>query len=143
MKKIRIGVPVLLILLLAGSVYYMVDSRMRIIDDYNKKLLKAREAVQNGVLTDGLALYAEALSIYPSVEIYTEVGNVYLDSDDFQGAHMWYEREFVDRYPDAPQAYEYGIRVSLAAEDYREAHAIYDVCSKRYTKADSACLVYI
>ena len=137
MKKIRIGVPVLLILLLAGSVYYMVDSRMRIIDDYNKKLLKAREAVQNGVLTDGLALYAEALSIYPSVEIYTEVGNVYLDSDDFQGAHMWYEREFVDRYPDAPQAYEYGIRVSLAAEDYREAHAIYDVCSKREAMSEN------
>lgn len=131
MKKMRWGVPLLLILLLAGSVYYMVDSRMRVIDDYNKKLSEARKAVQNGVLTDGLALYEQALSVYPSEEIYTETGNVYLDSDDLQGAQNWYEREFVARYPDAPQAYEYGIRASLAAEDYREALAIYDVCSRR------------
>ena len=56
MKNFRWGVPILLILLLAGSVYYMADNRMRVIGDYNLKLKQAREAVANGVLADGLSL---------------------------------------------------------------------------------------
>lgn len=136
MKKFRAAVPFLLILLLAGSVYYMVDNRTRVIRDYNEKLVQAREAIANGVLTDGLSLYGEALSIHSSIDLYTEVGNVYLDADDLQGAQNWYEREFAAKYPDAPQAYEYGIRASLAAEDYREAFAVYDVCTKREAVSD-------
>lgn len=131
MKRFRLGVLLLLVLLLAGSVSYMAGSRIRVIDDYHEKLRQAREAVANGVLVDGLALYKEVLSIYPSEEIYTEVGNIYLDTDDWKGAQKWYEREFVTQYPNASQAYAYGIRASLAAQDYREAFAIYDACTKR------------
>lgn len=131
MKRFRIGVPLLLVLLLAGSVYYMAKSRVHVIGGYNDKLRQAREAVENGVLADGLALYEEALSVHPSEDIYTEVGNIYLDTGDLQGAQRWYEREFVKQYPNAAQAYAYGIRASLAAEDYREAFAIYDICTKR------------
>lgn len=136
MKKFRAAVPLLLIVLLAGSVYYMADNRTRVIRDYHAKLGQAREAVANGVLADGLSLYKEALSIYPSIDLYTEVGNVYLDADDLQGAQNWYEREFAAEYPDAPQAFEYGIRASLAAEDYREAFAVYDVCAKKEAVSD-------
>lgn len=104
---------------------------MRVIGDYNLKLKQAREAVENGVLADGLSLYGEALSIHPSIDVYTEVGNVYLDAEELQEAANWYEREFVTCYPNEPQAYEFGIRASLAAEDYREVFAVYDVCTKR------------
>lgn len=137
MKKFRFGVPLMLVLLLAGSVYELVDSRSAIIGEYHAKLRQAREDVQDGVLTDGLALYKEVLKMHPSVDIYTEAGNVYLDTEDLQGAHYWYEREFAAAYPDAPQAYEYGIRVSLAAQDYREAFEIYDVCKKREAVSDT------
>lgn len=131
MKRFRLGVPLLLILLFAGSVYYMADSRVRVIGGYNDKLRQAREAVADGVLADGLSLYGEALSVYPSEDVYTEVGNIYLDTGDLTGAQKWYEREFVKQYPNAPQAYAYGIRASLAAQDYREVFAIYDICTKR------------
>ncbi len=131
MKKFRLGVPLLLVLLFAGSVYYLTDSRAGVIREYNEKLQQAREAVQNGVLTDGMSMYREALAIHPSVEIYTEAGNVFLDKEDPSAAYSWYEKEFAPAYPDAPKTYEFGIRASLAAQDYQEAFAIYDTCAKR------------
>lgn len=137
MKKFRFGVPLLLILLLAGSVYYMVGNRTAVIREYQKKLAQAREAVENGVITDGVALYTQALSIYPSIEIYTEVGNVYLEAEDLRGAKNWYEREFVKKYPNDPQAYEYGMRVSMASEDYRGIFQIYDTCTKKEALSDN------
>lgn len=137
MKKFRFGVPLLLVFLLAGSVYYMINSRYAVADEYQEKLRQAREAVKNGVLTDGIALYREVLSIRPSVELYTEAGNVYLDSDDLQGAHRWYEREFVTQYPNEPETYEYGIRASLADQDCRQAFEIYDLCTKREAVSES------
>ena len=56
MKKFRLGVPLLLVLLFAGSAYYLTDSRAGVIREYNEKLQQAREAVQNGVLTDGMSM---------------------------------------------------------------------------------------
>ena len=103
MKKFRLGVPLLLVLLFAGSVYYLTDSRAGVIRKYNEKLQQAREAVQNGVLTDGMSMYREALAIHPSVEIYTEAGNVFLDKEDPSAAYSWYEKEFAPAYPDAPK----------------------------------------
>lgn len=137
MKKLRFGVPLLLLLLYAGSAYYLTDSRAGVIRKYEEKLHQAREAVHNGVLTDGMSLYRQALAIHPSVEIYTEAGNVFLDDEDPSGAHSWYAKEFAKAYPFAPQAYELGIRASLARQDYREVFAIYDTCVKREALSDT------
>lgn len=129
--------PLLLILLFAGSVYHLTDSRAGVIREYEEKLKQAKKAVQDGVLTDGISLYREALAIHPSVEIYTEAGNAFLDAEDPSAAHSWYEKEFAPAYPGTPQTYEFGIRASLAAQDYREAFAIYDLCAKREAVSDS------
>ncbi len=136
MKKFRLGVPLVLLLLFAGSAYYMFDSRAAVIGQYHTKLDQARESVKNGVLADGIAQYQEVLAIQPSVAIYTEVGDVYLDSENLQEAQNWYEHEFAAHYPNAPEAYEYGIRVSLAAKDYKRAFEAYDQCIKREAASD-------
>ena len=63
-----------------------------------------------------MACYENAIAIMPTPEAYLAVGQLYMDTQDYQQAEKWYERELLENYPDDARSYEFGLQVALAQE---------------------------
>ena len=135
MKSYKKVMPILLVIALIGALAFCLNSRAEKHDAYEAAISQAREYADKGLVKDAMASYEEALSISPTLETYQEVGQYYLDREDFSGAEDWYNR-MASAFPREAATYEYGIKVYLMVEDYDSTFDIYDKFQKR--KLESA-----
>lgn len=126
MRSYKKIMPIFLIVALLGSVAYSVNSKKEKATSYAETIKEARDFAGKGVEVDAISKYKEAIAINPTIEIYIEAGEVYFDNDDISGAKDWYLNQLLINYPREVQTYLYGIRVYLAANNYRSAFSVYD-----------------
>lgn len=131
MKKIKLLLPVWLLLLYFGSIFYMVQTRTEKRDQYQELVSQAREYASNEVVTDAVATYEQALKVHPNLQLCLETGEMLLEQEDYADANKWYTNHLYANYPDEEQTYLYGIHMSFAKEDYSQAFKIYEECRKR------------
>lgn len=131
MKKIKRLLPLWLVLLYFGSAAYMFQFRTENNDRYRELVETARSCAKNEVMTDAAEAYEEALAIHPNVELAAEAGEVFLANEAYPEAKKWYRNELYANYPDEELTYDYGIRMYLAQEHYRDAFSVYDECRSR------------
>lgn len=137
MKKIKMLLPLWLILLFGGSAAYMFRTRIENSDVYNQMVEKARAYAKAGIVVDAVDYYEEALGINPNVDVCVEAGEVYLEHEEYYNAKKWYKSELHTNYPDEIKTYDFGIRMYLAQENYRGAFEIYDEYQDRGLSSDS------
>lgn len=136
MKKIKLLLPLWLVLLYFGSIVFMFQSRTENIVRYQQLVEEARTYAGNDVVIDAISAYEEALSVSPNVDIAVEAGDVYLEHEAYSEAGKWYKNQIHANFSDQKETYEYGIRMYLAQDNYRQAFAVYDECRDRELDSD-------
>lgn len=136
MKKIKLLLPLWLILLYFGSIIFMIQDRQENIASYQKLVNEARNYVKNDVIVDAVDSYEAAMDISPSIDLAIEVGDLYLKQESYQEAQGWYTENLYGKYPDQPETYEYGIRMYLAQNNYCDAFIAYDEYKGRRLYSD-------
>ena len=131
MKKYQVLFPVLLPLALFGSFAYMIQGRLQTREQYNACLAQAVQYYKNGVTEEAVSSYQKALEISPSIEVCLEIGQIYLEQQQYQKAERLYSEQMVKQYPRDARTYEYGIQTALAQNNPRKAYQVYDAGKER------------
>lgn len=130
MKNYKNLVPILLIVLFAASVYMLFDTRVAQASTYRQTLEDAREYRAQGIWVDAESRYKYALEQQPSLELYLELGEMYLESDQGKKAVAWGETITKD-YPTEAAAYEYLMEVYHSRLDHAACFELAEVMAKR------------
>ena len=131
MKKYQVLMPLALPLALVASVFYLVQKRTEVNHQYQAYMQAAAEYEKNGVVADAVASYEAALAIRPTLEGYLAIGTLYLNQQDYYEAQRWYRNELLERYPEQPQTYAFGVQAMLGEQNVREAFDVYDAAQER------------
>lgn len=137
MKKIKMLLPLWLVLLFAGSAVFMFKTRLENSGAYNQMVEEARAYAQAGIVVDAIEFYEEALDLNPNVDLCVEAGEVYLTNEEYYNAKRWYKSELHTNYPENVKTYDFGIRMYLAQDNYRGAFEIYDEYQDRRLSSQS------
>lgn len=131
MKSYKKIMPVFLIVALFGTVFYALNSRMQMDNEYENTLALARDYVEKGVISDAIAQYGSALEQNPTIEVCLEAGYVYLDNRELTYAKKWYENQLLENYPKHPETYLFGIETYLALGNESAAFSVYEEYQNR------------
>ena len=136
MKSYKKVMPILLLIALIGSLAFTLNNRAEKHDSYQAAIAQAREFAEKGLVKDALASYEEALSIDPTLDTYLEVGQYYLDREDYNGGEAWFHR-LTSAFPREAASYEYGIKLYLLRNDYNRAYETYDTYKARRLQSEA------
>lgn len=114
----------------------MFQSRTENTARYQQLIEEARTYAENDVVIDAIPAYEAALAIYPSVDVAVEAGEVYLEHGEYPEAGKWYTNQLHASFSDEMETYEFGIRLYLAQDNYRQAFKVYDECRDRELDTD-------
>lgn len=117
MKNYKRVIPVVLVGVLALSVYNSVSSKATIKNEYNTYLKNARNAGKEGIIVDAVKNYEEALSIDNNVDIYKEVADLYYKSEKYFDAINW-ANSLLDNFPKNAEGYEILAKSNYKLEKY-------------------------
>lgn len=131
MKSYKKILPIFLSVALFGSAAYSIQTKSENANAYAVALEEARNYAAKGIEVDAMSCYQEALDIEPTLAIYLEAGEVYLENDDLSAAKKWYQNELLEQYPKAAETYLYGIKMYLASDNYRNAFSVYEAYQNR------------
>lgn len=134
MKGYKFVVPVFIIVLYAASIYMLYSQREKLENEYMASLEAARIYRKQEIIVDAEVNYMQALELKPSVELYIEIGEMYLETGQKQKLEDW-EEELIDRYPDKIEGYEFLIKIYMEKKDYGTCFGIYDTVNSRKLKS--------
>ena len=117
MKNYKFLVPIVLVVIFALSFYMLYDTKATEVNQYTDCLNAARSYREQGIYADAEAYYMSTLEMNPSVELYIEIGEFYLESSQGGKALEWGEMT-VTAYPKDPKAYEFQADLLMRAKDY-------------------------
>lgn len=137
MSKIKKMMPILLVLIYLLTAFFMVKGRGETAGEYNRLLRDARQFAENGIVSDAIDCYEDALAINPTAEIYLEAGAVYLDNEEYQSAKKWYNNKLLTEYPNDARVYEYGMTLFLRQEQYSDAFDCYETYQNRGLQSEA------
>ncbi len=130
MRNNKITMPLFLVFILFGSVFYAISSRQDVLEKYNNALMAARDYAKKGVYLDAISEYESAISQNPSIEVSYEAGMVILESGNVYSARSWY-KSMLAQYPTEPKTYLYGINVYNTEQRYGAAFEVYAAYQSR------------
>ena len=81
MKNYKFLVPVLLIVMLIGSLYVLNDTKVAEEKKYTDALAGARDYREKDIRVDAEKQYLLALSLKPSLDLYIEIGEFYWETE--------------------------------------------------------------
>lgn len=136
MKNYRQLMPIVLIVLMAMSVYSLFSGFVQRRNEYYKCLNEARELAKDGIVADSVFMYKSALDIQESLDLRLEVGNVYLAAGDSKAAISWGEN-IVKKYPTESVAYEFLLDIYLTDEDYEACFELQEQMQSRKVTSQS------
>lgn len=134
--------PILLVFMSVASVVYMADSRQTNDRIYQQYVESARKAAEERILVDAEQNYNLALEKKPSIDLSIEIGNMYLNLEEYDSAYYWYDRHIKDKYPEEAEGYAFGMLAAIKREQVAQAFTIYDNMKKRDLESDKAEELY-
>lgn len=130
MKNYKFIVPIALIALFFVSVYSLYSQKLEIEQKYKSLVDEARGLSEQEVYVDAEKKYLEALSVKDSKDLYLEIGDLYIKSNQFRKATSWGE-QILDKFPTDKMGYEYLINIYLGKKDYSACWSVYNKQKKR------------
>ena len=130
MKNYKFLVPILLVAMFVGSVFMLMDVKATELKNYNDALALARNFREKDIQIDAEEQYMQALNHKPSLELYLEIGQFYLENGRMRDATNW-GYQITTLYPEDVQGYEFLIDIYKQQEDYVACYDLYDVYIKR------------
>lgn len=130
MKNYRALVPIVLVFLFVVSVYMLYDGKASSREEYNTFLTEAREYRKHEIVVDAEECYMNALAIEPSLALYVEIGEFYLEAAKYRDAEDWGE-EIMKEYPEEAAGYEFLANYYAEDEDYAALFGITEAAQKR------------
>lgn len=128
--------PILLVFLTVASVYMMIDTRRTAAGSYDRLVEEARTDLKNGISAKAEEKYLSAYESNPSLSLALEIGDLYIQEEEYYEADRWYENTLLQSYPREAASYLFGIDAAIAAEDYGKAFQVYDSYKKRKLDSD-------
>ncbi len=130
MKNYKFLVPLFLVILFAGSFYMLYDTKATELERYNTYLKSARHFRKIDIQVDAEENYKNALNLKPSLDLYIEIGEYYLETKQTKAARRWGDG-IINEYPKEPAAYEFQMDLLMAEEDYAACFKLTDKFIKR------------
>lgn len=130
MKNYKLLVPILLIVAFIGSIYTMYNLRVSQFNEYMETLEQARDYRKKDIQVDAEKKYLQALEQKPSVELYVEIGEFYLETEQERKAVEW-GTDIVEAYPKDAAGYEFLMGIYDEREDYAACFSLADTFTKR------------
>lgn len=134
MKNYRFLVPVVLVLMLLGSIYTLYDKKAsdkNVVDTY---LHEARTCRKQGIFVDAEENYLLAVELCPTQELYAEVAEFYNENNMSRKSRKWCEAMML-LFPEEPESYRYMLTQYLEKEDYIACFDLLDIMHKRKVNA--------
>lgn len=122
-------IPFVLILFMAAAWYQIIDAAVTEDRQYKEYVEQARNFAKDGVLVDSLENYTNAIQMRDSVELRTEVSDLYIQNDLPDDA-MEYAENIVSVFPQNAKSYEYLMGLYLNQELYAKCFQLYDKANK-------------
>lgn len=130
MKNYKYLVPIVLVLFLVLSVYKLNTDRLANQKKYDKCVAEAREFRMQDVQIDAEKKYLEACKLKPSLDLYLEICEFYVEINQLEQAISFGEK-MISRYPKKVEAYELVLDMYISDEDYGACFALADTYNKR------------
>lgn len=130
MKNYKNLVPIILVVLFLLGIYMKVDQNLGMKEEYNAYLDEARAYREKQIAVDAETNYLAAIDVYPSVELYVEVGEFYYELVSNRKAMEWGE-DLVELYPEDSLGYEFILRVYKEIGRYEDFFDMYSTVCKR------------
>lgn len=130
MKNYRGITPIALVVLMALSIYNMFSSYQSQNAQYKKYLKQAREYAGDGIMTDALFMYNNALEMRESLELRLETGQMLVTLGEQSEATAWAKR-MVEKYKNESKAYDFLLDCYIAQEKYTDCFQLYDEAKSR------------
>lgn len=134
MKNYKFLVPIILVVIFIGSIYMLYDTKATQMQAYKAALIEARGFREKDIQVDAEDYYMQALELNPSLDLYVEIGEFYLETEQSKKAIEWGETTTAI-YPENVKGYEFLMGIYHQKEDYIECFDIADVVEKRKLKS--------
>lgn len=129
MKNYRFLVPIFVVVLFVASFYMLYDTKAKRIEQYNAYLEAARTFREQDIQIDAEDNYKSALNMIPSMELYIEIGEFYVETEQMKRAIDW-GSTIISVYPKDVAGYEFQMELFMNNRDYV---ACFDLANK-FTK---------
>jgi len=130
MKNYRYLIPAALILLMILSTYKLISDAAKKKEAYYGYIEEARDYAGQGITVDAIESYQNALKMYPTLELYLEVGNHFKENELDREAVDWGE-SLIKRYPKDAGSYEYLLDEYMELQDYKSCFRLNSTMKKR------------
>lgn len=135
MKKNKFLVPLVLVVIFVASFYMLYDGKQSDLKQYNLYLEAARKARSFDIQVDAEANYMAALDMSPSIELYLEIGNYYIESGQAKKAIKWGEK-IMEIYPKDYRSYEFQMDQLIDRRDYAACFSLANEFTKRKVSSE-------
>lgn len=135
MKNYKYVIPVALFLILGLSFFKLYSDRKDTLEKYNACVEEAREYRELGVIKDAGTKYDEAINLLPSVEIYIEKTEMYIEANMMKQA-LETAKITKEKYDDDSKAYDCLMKVYLLCENYQNMFLLKDEMEKKKFSSD-------
>ncbi len=125
MKNYRPLVPILMVVLMAASVYTMISQAASQKQELEELIQKAESCSEQGLYDKAAGYYRDAIEVDNRIEYYLAVIDMYYDAEKYDYSQTWCE-ETLEAFPGDAAIYERAIKVYLENEEYSEAFGVLD-----------------
>lgn len=141
MKNYKNIVPIALIAFMIISVYMMIQEKNELQQEYNGYLAAARKYAKEGIITDAVTNYELALEMDDSIELFLEIGQMFVDNGLENDVVSWGEK-MMETFPKDVRAYEYALKAEFAECDYEECFELIQSVEARKLNSDLVKEIY-
>lgn len=130
MKNYRNLVPILLILLMAVSIYTIFSDALSQKKEIDEKIEQAENCISQELYDKAAGIYEEIISKDNQQSYYLRMIDVYFSAGDLYNSEEWCERALED-YPKSVEVYERLVNTYIADEEYEDAFVVLAECEGR------------
>lgn len=135
MKNYKFLVPIVLVALFFGSIYMLYDMKANELNKFNTTLAAARDSREKDIQIDAENYYKDALTQKPSMELYLEIGDFFLETKQMKKA-VELGTTITTEYPKDAKGYEFLLGIYEQQQDYIACFDVIETVNKRKLHSD-------
>ncbi len=135
MKNYRKLVPLALIVFMALSIYSMISSAVKSVNELNSLVKKAETYKAQKLYEQAVSTYYEVINVDDDIKYYLNVIDMYFDAGFEDECIAWCEKT-VNNFPKNAAGYERSLKSYIKYESYTDAFELLDAFDGRKLKSD-------
>lgn len=130
MKNYKNLIPILLIALMALSIFSTIKDAANQKAQYESALKAGRKAAEQGIVDDAISNFQIAMELHPSVDTAVELGQVYVEQGWISEAASWGE-DVLEQFPEEGKAYIFLMEQYIALGDFEECFELMEMAEAK------------